>query len=247
MWITSASLAVEARPVRTRNVNDDTLRTTTCRPRRTLPQGAPGSHAGGVAAGGAPPAQREKRVQTSLTGSALRYPRVLSMRITMPTRSPFSSKSPPPLMPFSPLMPEKMTGTGTPLIVQREAPMTPDAMRGGSSGSGRCTTPTGSPAKAGLARMAANWTADAKYVDPLMSGDGHDGVDALIAGVQQKFPDFKFSLIGEPNGFVEHARFSWGLGPDGADSPIKGTDFAVLSKDGRNRSITGFLDQVPQA
>ena len=26
--------------------------------------------------------------------------------------------------------------------------------------------------------LAANWTHDAKYVDPLMSGDGHDGVDA---------------------------------------------------------------------
>jgi SnoaL-like domain len=94
--------------------------------------------------------------------------------------------------------------------------------------------------------LAANWTSDAKYVDPLMAGDGHDGVDALIAGVQQRFPDFKFKLIGEPNGFGDHVRFSWGLGPDGADSPIKGTDFAVLSG-GRIRSITGFLDQVPQA
>ena len=93
--------------------------------------------------------------------------------------------------------------------------------------------------------LAENWTADAKYVDPLMSGDGPEGVDALIAGVQQRFPDFKFKLIGEPNGFGDHVRFSWGLGPDGADSPIKGTDFAVL-KDGRIRSITGFLDQVPQ-
>jgi hypothetical protein len=93
--------------------------------------------------------------------------------------------------------------------------------------------------------LATNWTSDARYVDPLMSGEGHDGVDALIAGVQQKFPDFKFSLIGEPNGFGDHARFSWGLGPDGTDSPIKGTDFAVL-KEGRIRSITGFLDQVPQ-
>jgi hypothetical protein len=37
--------------------------------------------------------------------------------------------------------------------------------------------------------LATNWTSDARYVDPLMSGDGHDGVDALIAGVQQKFPD----------------------------------------------------------
>jgi SnoaL-like domain len=93
--------------------------------------------------------------------------------------------------------------------------------------------------------LATDWTADAHYVDPLMSGVGHDGVDALIAGVQQRFPDFKFTLIGVPNGYGDQLRFSWGLGPDGADSPIKGTDFALL-KDGRIRSITGFLDQVPQ-
>jgi hypothetical protein len=92
--------------------------------------------------------------------------------------------------------------------------------------------------------LAADWARDARYVDPLMSGAGHDGVDALIAGVQQRFPDFRFTLIGEPNGYGDHVRFSWGLGPDGADSPIKGTDFAELS-DGRIRSITGFLDQVP--
>jgi hypothetical protein len=61
--------------------------------------------------------------------------------------------------------------------------------------------------------LHANWTADATYVDPLMSGDGQDGVDALISGVQQRFPDFKFRLIGEPNGFGDHVRFSWGLGP----------------------------------
>jgi hypothetical protein len=93
--------------------------------------------------------------------------------------------------------------------------------------------------------LTANWTDDATYVDPLMRGDGRDGVDALIAGVQQRFPDFRFQLIGEPNGFGDHVRFSWGLGPDGADSPIKGTDFATL-RDGRIRTITGFLDQVPQ-
>ncbi|MBC9880621.1 nuclear transport factor 2 family protein [Bradyrhizobium sp. INPA01-394B] len=88
------------------------------------------------------------------------------------------------------------------------------------------------------------WTADASYVDPLMKGDSPDGIDALISGVQQRFPDFRFSLIGESNGYGEHLRFQWGLGPEGVDSPIKGTDFAVL-QDGRIRSITGFLDQVP--
>ena len=92
--------------------------------------------------------------------------------------------------------------------------------------------------------LGEHWTNDASYVDPLMKGDGRDGIETLIAGVQQRFPDFKFQLIGEPNGFGDHIRFSWGLGPDGADSPIKGTDFAVL-QDGRIRSVTGFLDQVP--
>jgi SnoaL-like domain len=94
--------------------------------------------------------------------------------------------------------------------------------------------------------LAANWADDARYTDPLMSGDGHDGVEALISGVQARFPDFRFHLIGQPNGFGDHVRFSWGLGPEGVDSPIKGTDFAVVS-DGRIRSITGFLDQVPNA
>jgi len=78
-----------------------------------------------------------------------------------------------------------------------------------------------------------------------MNGEGHDGVDSLIAAVQQRFPDFKFKLIGELNGFGDHLRFCCGLGPDGGDSLIKGTDFAVL-KDGRIESITGFLDQEPE-
>ena len=61
--------------------------------------------------------------------------------------------------------------------------------------------------------LAATWTNDARYADPLMSGEGHDGVDALIAGVQARFPDFRFRLLGEPNGFGEHLRFSWDSDP----------------------------------
>jgi hypothetical protein len=94
--------------------------------------------------------------------------------------------------------------------------------------------------------LAADWASNAKYVDPLMSSDGHDGIDAMIAGVQQRFPEFRFTLIGTPNGYGDHVRFSWGLGPEGIDSPIKGTDFAVV-RDGRIQSITGFLDQIPQS
>ncbi len=43
-------------------------------------------------------------------------------------------------------------------------------------------------------------------------------LEALISGVQQHFPEFRFKLIGEPNGFGDHLRVSWG---DGADSPIR--------------------------
>jgi hypothetical protein len=93
--------------------------------------------------------------------------------------------------------------------------------------------------------LAANWSRDARYVDPLQRSDGHDGIDAMIADAQQRFPDFTFTLIGQPNGYGDHVRFSWGLGPVGVDSPIKGTDFAVV-RDGRIQNITGFLDQVPQ-
>lgn len=96
------------------------------------------------------------------------------------------------------------------------------------------------------ALIAETWTVDASYVDPLMAGRGHAEVDALMAGVQQRFPDFRFALIGQPDGFGDKVRFSWGLGPDGVEAPIKGTDF-VQVEDGRLKSVTGFLDQVPAA
>jgi hypothetical protein len=92
--------------------------------------------------------------------------------------------------------------------------------------------------------LASNWTRNARYVDPLMKGDGPDGIDTMIAGVQQRFPDFEFALIGKPDGYADFVRFQWGLGPRGGDNPIKGTDFVVI-EDGRIRSVTGFLDQVP--
>lgn len=95
------------------------------------------------------------------------------------------------------------------------------------------------------ALIARTWTADARYVDPLMQSDGHAGLDAMIESVQQRFPDFRFSLLGKPDAHADRLRFSWALGPQGGDAVIKGTDFATVSKDGRLHSVTGFLDQVP--
>ncbi len=99
-------------------------------------------------------------------------------------------------------------------------------------------------ASARRAMIADTWTADAVYVDPMAAVAGHDGVEALIAGVQERFPGFRFALVGKPDGHGEHVRFSWALGPEGAEAPIKGTDY-VRVEEGRLKSVTGFLDQVP--
>jgi len=92
--------------------------------------------------------------------------------------------------------------------------------------------------------LTDHWTRDARYIDPLMNGDGAENIATLIGGVHERFPDFRFTLIGEPDGHGDHVRFSWGLGPTGSDHPIEGTDFVQL-QDGRIRHVTGFLDRVP--
>ena len=94
--------------------------------------------------------------------------------------------------------------------------------------------------------MADLWAEVGTYRDPLMQGEGHDQIDALIAGVHGQFPGFRFALLGQPDGYGDQVRFSWQLGPAGSDDPIKGTDFATLAN-GRLESVVGFLDQVPAA
>ena len=96
--------------------------------------------------------------------------------------------------------------------------------------------------RAGL--LAALWTDDARYVDPMMAGEGRGQIDALIAGVHERFPGFRFALFGRPDGYGDRVRFSWTLGPEGVEPPVQGTDFGVVA-DGRLRSVTGFLDRVP--
>ena len=90
------------------------------------------------------------------------------------------------------------------------------------------------------------WAEDAAFRDPIMQGDGLAGIDAVIAGVQTRFPEFRFKQIGKADGFGDYVRVSWGLGPDAGDAPIKGTDFFQLEND-RLKTVTGFFDQLPAA
>jgi hypothetical protein len=94
------------------------------------------------------------------------------------------------------------------------------------------------------ALIAGAWTEDARYVDPLMRGDGHDGIDAMIAAVHLRFAGHRFALTGTPEGHNGRIRFSWVLGAEGEAPVAHGTDFALLAADGRLESVTGFLDRA---
>lgn len=94
------------------------------------------------------------------------------------------------------------------------------------------------------ALLESSWTPDARYVDPLAQVQGHAAISELVGGVQQRFPGWRFRLLGNPDAHGSHLRFTWGLGPSEAEDLIVGTDFAELAE-GRLRSVTGFLDKVP--
>jgi hypothetical protein len=87
-------------------------------------------------------------------------------------------------------------------------------------------------------------TEDASYLDPVLSGEGIDGIDAMIAGAQQQFPGHRVTLVAGPDAHHDRVRFTWSLAPNGGDPVAIGTDFVTVAQDGRMREITGFLGPV---
>ncbi|GAA2350906.1 MULTISPECIES: nuclear transport factor 2 family protein [Streptomyces] len=96
--------------------------------------------------------------------------------------------------------------------------------------------------------VAAAWTEDGGYTDPLADVSGHDQLAAVIAGAQEQFPGFVFRHTGTVDGHHHTARFTWELvsTADGS-APVAGFDVITLAEDGRIRSVLGFLDRVPAA
>jgi SnoaL-like protein len=90
--------------------------------------------------------------------------------------------------------------------------------------------------------VAETFTDDATYLDPLMSGEGQDGIAAMIGGAQQQFPGHRFELSMGPDAHNDRVRFAWSLVGEGG--PVAaGVDFATVADDGRLRAVTGFLER----
>ncbi|MEU9073540.1 nuclear transport factor 2 family protein [Kitasatospora sp. NPDC004745] len=90
------------------------------------------------------------------------------------------------------------------------------------------------------------WAEDGGYTDPLAAVTGRDAVDALIGAAQAQFPGLEFTL-GPVDAHHDVARFTWLLGPAGAEPVVIGFDVLVATPDGRIGAVYGFLDRVPGA
>jgi hypothetical protein len=87
------------------------------------------------------------------------------------------------------------------------------------------------------------WAEDATYIDPVMAGEGRDGIDRMIAAAQAQFPGHRFETTLAPDGHHDRVRFGWRLVNVADGTPVAaGMDFATLTGDGRLRSVTGFLE-----
>ncbi|MEN1883173.1 nuclear transport factor 2 family protein [Streptomyces mirabilis] len=94
--------------------------------------------------------------------------------------------------------------------------------------------------------VAAAWSTDGSYTDPLAEVRGHEGIAAVITAAHEQFPGFSFRPAGPVDGHHDIARFGWELvnAADGT-APVAGFDVITLDGEDRIRSVHGFLDRVP--
>jgi len=92
------------------------------------------------------------------------------------------------------------------------------------------------------ALVAAVWSPRGRYADPLMSGEGHDGITRMIETARAQFPGLQFRQRGGTDTHGPFARFSWSLGPAAGASVAAGTDVVRVDDEGRVVEVIGFLD-----
>jgi len=92
--------------------------------------------------------------------------------------------------------------------------------------------------------IAKVWADGASYLDPVLSGDGRDGIDAMVKAVHEKYPGHRFKRTSDVNAHHDRAQFAWELGAEGGSVLMKGVDFATLSAEGRLKTVTGFFTEL---
>jgi len=94
--------------------------------------------------------------------------------------------------------------------------------------------------------IAETWTETGRYRDPMLAGDGPDGIDTMVAAVQSQYPAHRFHRTGPVDAHHQALRFTWELRAEGEPPFVIGIDIGEVAADGRLQSITGFFDHVAQ-
>jgi hypothetical protein len=94
------------------------------------------------------------------------------------------------------------------------------------------------------ALIARTWAVDATFIDPVAQGKGPAEIDAIICGVQQRFPGHRLRRTSDLDSHHDCVRFSWELADGDGAAVVRGTDIGVVAADNRLQGITSFFDHV---
>ena len=94
------------------------------------------------------------------------------------------------------------------------------------------------------ALIAAAWTDDASYVDPLLEAEGHDGLSAMVETVHGHYPGYRFRRRSDVDVHHDRVRFAWDLVKPDGEVFVEGIDVGEVADDGRLRRITGFFGEL---
>jgi hypothetical protein len=94
-----------------------------------------------------------------------------------------------------------------------------------------------------LELVAQTYTEDATYLDPLLGGQGHAGISAMLGAAQSQYPGHRFRRTTSIDTHHDRMRFSWEMAPETGPPLAKGTDICVVDE-GRLRSVLGFFDEI---
>lgn len=89
------------------------------------------------------------------------------------------------------------------------------------------------------------WTSDGRHVDPLADVEGHAALDAMVAGVQERFAGHRISRVTGVDLHHDQFRFGWQLAAPDSTVVVSAVDIGEIAGDGRLRRVSAFFGELP--
>jgi hypothetical protein len=94
--------------------------------------------------------------------------------------------------------------------------------------------------------IAAVWTEDGAYSDPLLEATGAQAISDMVDAVHAQLPGHRFRRTSGIDSHHDHHRFGWELAATDGTVAVEGIDVAHVAADGRLSRITGFFGALPE-